>query len=162
MLKIKVAIFPGRFEPITLNHLNIIGRALKLFDKIIVLVLNNPNLKPIISIPNRLKLIKLATQELNVETDYWEHLIIDYAEIAGACAIIKTIKNSNTFEKDYDMSIATKLLKPNIETVFFPVNPKYGYINSELILKLAIHKKNLEMMVPAAIIAKLTKILSEV
>lgn len=162
MFKIKIAIFPGRFDPITLNHLNILQRAQKIFDKIIVLVLNNPERKSKIPIQTRLELIRLATEKLkNVEADYWEKLLIDYAEIVGACAIIKSIKNTSEFNLEFEMFATNKLLNSKIETVFFPASPKFRNINSNLIKQLAANKKNIDLLVPAAILPKLSKILSE-
>lgn len=162
VLKIKIAIFPGRFDPITLKHLDIIQRAKKIFDKIIVLVLNNPEKKSKISITNRLELIKIATKNLtNVEADYWEKLLIDYAEIVGACAIIKSIKNTSEFNLEFEMFATNKMLNSKIETVFFPAAPKYRSINSSLIKQLANNKKNLNSMVPEVIIPNLSKMLSE-
>lgn len=162
VFEIKIAIFPGRFDPITLKHLNILKRALKLFDKIIVLVLNNQKSKSTISIQNRLELIKLATNGLNVETDFWEKSIVAYAEMAGACAIVKSVRNPHEFYEEFENFIENKILNSNIETVFFPVSPKYGHIKSSLVFKLAVHGKNLDSMVPSTISTKLTKILSEV
>lgn len=160
-LNIKIAVFPGYFEPITLKHLNILKRALKLFDKIIVLVLNNPLKKSIISVPNRLELIKMATEGLNIEADYWENLLVDYAEVVGACALIKEIKNTNS-SKELEIFDENEVLNSSVETVFFAASSKYRHISSELILKMAAHKKSLISLVPTTIETKLIKILSEV
>ncbi len=164
MLKIKIAIFPGRFEPITLCDLDILKRALRIFDKIIVLVLNNPERKSKISIQNRLDLIKTSTEQFkNIETDFWEKLLIDYVNVVGACAIIKCIKNTSGFNNEFDMYATNKILNPNVETVFFPANPKYRQINSMLVEQLIAAKaQNLELMIPKVILPKLTEILSEV
>lgn len=161
--KIKIAIFPGNFEPITLSHLNILNRALKIFDKIIVLILKTSSKQPKISIKNRLDLIKISTKNLkNVEIDYWEKLLVDYAKLTGACAIVQGLRNTEEFLKKYDTFSICKLLNYELETVFLPIESKYIHITSELVLKMIAHKKNINSLVPQEISQKLIKILSEV
>lgn len=132
-----------------------------MFDKIIVLVLRKPFSKPIISIQNRLELIKLATEGLNVEADYWENLIVDYAELVGACTLIKEVKPTS-FAEELELFDENELLNSTVDTVFIAANSKYRHISSEFVVKMATCKKSLSSLVPAKIETKLIKILSEV
>lgn len=156
-------ICPGSFDPITNGHLDIIQRASKLFDKVIVLILNNPQKEPMFSIKQRLYWIDASTKSLNnVSTDYWSGLLIDYFKKSNACAIVKGIRSFQDFDYELQMSYTNKLLENSTETVFFPADPKKTYLSSTLVKDLYKMGANINCLIPNAILTDVKKVLGEV
>ena len=105
MVKVRVAICPGSFDPVTLGHLDIIQRACKIFDKVIVAVPINPSKNSSFTVSERMELLKLATEGLNVEIDSVEGLLADYAKKKGATAIVKGLRAMSDFEYEFQMAL---------------------------------------------------------
>ncbi len=152
MFKIKIAIFPGNFDPINNGQLDIIKKASNLFDKLIILIVKNNLEKSLFSVENRLKFIKTATLNINnVEVDFWPKPLNEYISLCGACAIIKGLKNSSQLTSEINFKVFNETLNDGVITIFLLPNPKNIYINSELVKKLCLLKKNLSSVVPKTI-----------
>lgn len=134
----KIAVYPGSFDPTTNGHLDIIKRSGLLFDKVIVAVLNNPNKQPLFSVKERVDLLKKTCNNMeNVEIDSFSGLLIDYAKSKNACAIVKGLRAVSDFEYELQMAHMNKKLNPNIETIFIMTNSRYSYLSSSLVKEVA-------------------------
>lgn len=149
----RIAVYPGSFDPITNGHLDIIERASKIFDKVVVGVLNNKNKKPRFTSDERVMLIKKVTSHLNnVETASFDGLLVDFAKRQNASVIIKGLRTVNDFEYEFQMALLNKTLDNECETMFMMTNSKYSYISSSMVNELAGYKGDLAGLVPSEII----------
>lgn len=149
----RIAVYPGSFDPITNGHLDIIERASKIFDKVVVGVLNNRNKKPKFSTEERVMLINRVTEHLdNVEVAGFDGLLVDFAKKQGADVIIKGLRTVNDFEYEFQMALLNKTLDSECETMFMMTNSKYSYISSSMVNELASYKGDLAGLVPSEII----------
>ena len=149
----RIAVYPGSFDPKTNGHLDIIERASKIFDKVVVGVLNNKNKKPKFSSDERVMLIKKVTKHLdNVETASFDGLLVDFAKEHSASVIIKGLRTVNDFEYEFQMALLNKTLDNDCETMFMMTNSKYSYISSSMVNELAGYKGDLAGLVPSDII----------
>ena len=149
----RIAIYPGSFDPITNGHLDIIKRAAKLYDKLIVGVLDNANKKPIFTADERLSLIKQVTAELeNVECDTFSGLLVDFAKKKNAEVIVKGLRTVSDFEYEFQMALLNKALDPEFETMFLMTDTKYSYISSSMVKEVAKYHGELDGLVPQAIL----------
>ncbi|MGI6586691.1 MAG: pantetheine-phosphate adenylyltransferase [Lutisporaceae bacterium] len=134
----KIAVYPGSFDPATNGHLDIIKRSGALFDKVIVAVLNNPNKKPLFSIEERMGILKKTCGNLeNVEIDSFSGLLMDYAKSKNANTIVKGLRAVSDFEYELQMAHMNKKLNPDIETIFIMTSSKYSYLSSSLVKEVA-------------------------
>ncbi len=153
MAFMRIAVYPGSFDPITNGHLDIIERASKVFDKVVVGVLRNKNKSPAFTAEERVELIKRVTMHLdNVETESFDGLLVDFAKAHGARVIVKGLRTVNDFEYEFQMALLNRALNNECETMFMMTNSKYSYISSSMIKELAGYKGNLEGLVPSEII----------
>ena len=149
----RIAVYPGSFDPITNGHLDIIERASKIFDKVIVGVLNNKNKQPRFTSEERVMLIRKVTGHLqNVETASFNGLLVDFAKEHSASVIIKGLRTVNDFEYEFQMALLNKTLDNECETMFMMTNSKYSYISSSMVNELAGYKGDLAGLVPSEII----------
>ncbi|MGE5329721.1 MAG: pantetheine-phosphate adenylyltransferase [Deltaproteobacteria bacterium] len=148
----KVCVYPGSFDPITYGHLDIIERASKIFDKLIVAVSCNPNKIPAFSLEERVELIQDCIKDYgNVEVDYFCGLLIDYLKQKGATVVVKGLRVITDFEYEFQMALLNKNLDPDIETVFMMTNNKFSYISSSMVKEIARLGANIEEFVPTVI-----------
>lgn len=149
----RIAVYPGSFDPITNGHLDIIERASKIFDKVIVGVLNNSSKNPLFTASERLMLIEKVTDSLkNVEVECFDGLLVDFARQHNANVIIKGLRTVNDFEYEFQMALLNKTLNSECETMFMMTNSKYSYISSSMVKELAGYKGDLAGLVPTEII----------
>ena len=153
----RTAVYPGSFDPITNGHLDIIRRAGKLYDKLIVGVLNNPGKNTrMFSVEERMEMIRSVTEDIpNVEVDSFEGLLVDFAKANGANVIIKGLRTVADFEYEFQMALLNKALNPEYETMFLMTDTKYSYISSSMVKELAGFHGNLTGLVPNGIIDKI-------
>lgn len=134
----RIAICPGSFDPITLGHLDIIRRASKLFDQVVVTVTINPNKEPTFSVQERIILISRCVQEMkNVSVECCDGLIAEYAKKKNACALIKGLRAVTDFEYEFQMALINKQLNPELETVFMTTCSEYMYLSSSAVRQVA-------------------------
>ena len=149
----RIAVYPGSFDPITNGHLDIIERASKIFDKVIVGVLNNSSKNPLFTADERVMLIERVTDILpNVEVACFNGLLVDFAREYNANVIIKGLRTVNDFEYEFQMALLNKTLDVDCETMFMMTNSKYSYISSSMVKELAGYNGDLAGLVPTEII----------
>ena len=145
----KIAVYPGSFDPMTNGHLDIITRASKTFDKVYVAILTNSAKNPQFSLDQRIDWLKRATSELpNVEIDSFSGLLVNYANEKGASIIIKGLRAVSDFEYEFQMALTNRALSPNIETMFLMTNGKYSYLSSSIVKEIARLGGSLQGLVP--------------
>jgi len=134
----KIALYPGTFDPITLGHLDIVERASKLFDEIIITIAQNSQKNPLFSLEERKEHIKDATSHIdNIHCDHFEGLLVTYAKNINAVAIIRGLRAVSDFEFEFQMALMNRRLEPEISTVFLMPNEKYSYLNSSIVKEVA-------------------------
>ena len=158
----RTVIYPGSFDPVTLGHLEVIRRAAKLFDKVIVAVLINSAKKPTFSIEERMELLRDATEGLsNVEVTGFEGLLAAFCRERGVNAIVKGLRAVSDFEYEFQMAIANKKLNPELETIFITADADAMYLSSSMVREIGSMGGDISNFVPAVvhdrIVARLTK-----
>ncbi len=149
----RLGICPGSFDPVTLGHLDIIGRATKLFDKVVVAVLNNPAKRTSFTAQERVALLKRATEHLsNVQVDSFEGLLADYAKMCGATAIVKGLRALSDFEYEFQMALTNQKLNRELETVFFTTSSDNMFLSSSVVKDIARFGGDISGLVPACIL----------
>jgi pantetheine-phosphate adenylyltransferase len=146
----KTCVYPGSFDPITNGHLQIIERALKIFDVVYIAVLHNPEKQPNFSFDDRIKMVKESigpSKKIFVES--FEGLLVDYAASKGACAIIRGLRAVSDFEFEFQMALTNAKMRPKIETVFLMTGYKYSYLSSSLVMQIAKLGGDVSDLVPA-------------
>ncbi|ABP67377.1 pantetheine-phosphate adenylyltransferase [Caldicellulosiruptor changbaiensis] len=158
----KIGVYPGSFDPVTNGHLDIIERASKIFDKLIVAVLVNPNKTPVFDIDERVELLKETTEHLpNVEVKAFKGLLIDFMKQENAKVIVKGLRAVSDFEYEFQMALLNKKLEPSIETIFMMTNSKYSYLSSSMVKEVARFGGCIEDLVPEKIAKKVMKKLNK-
>ncbi|MEX2089740.1 MAG: pantetheine-phosphate adenylyltransferase [Bacteroidota bacterium] len=134
----KIAIYPGTFDPITNGHLDILERAVKLFDRVIITVAKNPSKKPLFDQEERYNLIRAAVKRYsNVEVDTFDGLLVEYAKKKHATALVRGLRAISDFEYELQMALMNRKLDSSLETVFLMPNEKYTYLNSSIVREIA-------------------------
>lgn len=149
----KIAIYPGSFDPITSGHLNIIQRASKIFDKLIVCVMVNASKKPMFTREERVNLLKISIGDLpNVEVDSSDELLATYAKRKGSCVIIKGLRAGSDFENEFQMALINHKINPGLDTMFLTAEHQYMYLSSSTVKELGSYDVDLSDFLPEPII----------
>jgi pantetheine-phosphate adenylyltransferase len=144
-----IAIYPGSFDPITLGHLDIIQRGAKLFERVIVAVLCNPNKKPLFPIEKRVIQIRSCIQHLpNVEVDSFMGLTVDCAKLRNAGVLLRGLRVLSDFEKELQMAHTNKTLWEDMETVFLATSNEYSFLSSSVVKEIAQFGGSVDHLVP--------------
>lgn len=152
MNKKNIAIYPGTFDPITNGHLDIIDRAVKLFDEVIVGVAFNISKTPLFTKEERRDLIKAVTKKYkNVQVEMFNGLLVDFAKSQKASIILRGLRAISDFEYEFQMSLTNRKLAPDITTMFLMPNEKYTYLNSSLVRELSKLKGDISSFVPSIV-----------
>ncbi len=154
----KIAIYPGSFDPVTNGHLDIISRASRIFDKVIVAVLVNSAKKPAFSLEERVDMLSIATKNIeNVEVESFEGLLVDFAKQNKAGVIVKGLRAVSDFEYEFQMALLNEKLAPDVETVFLATSDKYCFLSSSIVREIARHGGDLKDFVPEELIKPIYK-----
>ena len=154
----KIAIYPGSFDPVTSGHLNIIRRAANIFDKLIVCVMVNAGKNPMFTLDERVELIRRVTSSLpNVEVDCSSELLADYAKRRGSCVIVKGLRAGSDFENEFQMALINHKINPELDTMFLTAESQYMYLSSSTVKELASYDVDLSDFLPEAIIPDFKK-----
>lgn len=146
-------IYPGSFDPVTNGHLDIIERASKICDKLIVAVLVNTSKNPIFTVEERVNLLKrVLADSPNVEIESFSGLLVDFVKQKQANVIIKGLRAVTDFEYELQMALLNKNQAPDIETLFMMSNINYSYLSSSIVKELARHGGNINGLVPDIIL----------
>lgn len=148
-----IAVCPGSFDPVTVGHLNIISRTAKLFDKVIVVVLINANKsKGTFSPEERVDFIRRCTKDLpNVEVDFYDGLLADYAVKKKASVIVKGLRVLSDYEDEFKQALTNKKLAKDIETVFMVTDTEYMFLSSSVVKEICSFGGDISDFVPAEI-----------
>ncbi len=148
----RIAICPGSFDPITKGHLDIVSRAAKLFDRVIVVVLQNPVKHPLFTVQERMEMIRKVTAGIpNVSADTYDGLLADYVRLKGACAIVKGLRAVSDFEYEFQMDLINKQLNPDFETVFLNTSQEFMFLSSSIVKQIAVFDGDISAFIPAEI-----------
>ncbi len=148
----KLAIYPGSFDPVTNGHIDIIKRGLKLFDRIVVGILNNPTKNPLFSVEERREMLELSLQGIGrVEVDTFEGLLVDYAIKREAHAILRGMRAVSDFEYEFQLALMNRRLNRDIQTVFLMTGLRWIFTSSSIIKEAARFGGNINGMVPAVV-----------
>ena len=159
----KIAIYPGSFDPITSGHLNIIQRASNIFDKLIVCVMVNAGKHPMFNLDERVEMIKRVTKNLpNVEVDCSTELLADYARRKGSCVIVKGLRAGSDFENEFQMAMINRKINPELDTMFLTAEHQYMYLSSSTVKELAFYDVDLSDFLPEQIIEDFKKRVSTI
>ena len=150
-----VAVYPGSFDPITNGHLDIVERAASVFDTVIVAVLANPKKAPLLTVEERIEVIRAAlidhdVQDERIEVDSFDGLTVEFARSRGASAIVRGLRAISDFETEMQLAHNNRVLAPRIDTVFFMTSAANSYVSSSLVKEIASFGGDVSGMVPRA------------
>lgn len=148
----KIAVYPGSFDPITKGHLDVIERGSRMFDQLIVSILTNSSKVPCFDTEERMDMIRKATAHLpNVEVDSFHGLLVDYMEKNRYGFVLRGLRALSDFDYEFQMASTNKKLNPNVEIVFLMTDINYSYINSTMVREVIKYGGNVEEMVPEVV-----------
>ena len=159
----KIAIYPGSFDPITSGHLNIIQRAANIFDRLIVCVMVNGAKSPMFTQQERVDMIRSVVQDLpNVEVDSSSELLAEYARAKGSCVIVKGLRAGSDFENEFQMAMINHKINPDLDTMFLTAEHQYMYMSSSTVKELGSYNVDLSDFLPEQIIPDFKKRVSTI
>ncbi|MNO30358.1 Phosphopantetheine adenylyltransferase [compost metagenome] len=148
----RIAVYPGSFDPVTKGHMDIIQRASKQFDVLIVAVLNNLSKNPLFTVEERKKLLASVTSHLpNVEIDSFRDLLVNYMVYKQAHVIVRGIRSVTDFEYELQLASTNHKLNSDVETIFMMTNPKYSYLSSSVVKEIASFHGDVSDLVPSEV-----------
>jgi pantetheine-phosphate adenylyltransferase len=154
----RLAVFPGSFDPLTNGHVDVIERAARLFDRVVVAVLVNPDKTPFLGADERLACIReVFAAQPSIEADRFDGLLVDYARRRGAVAIVRGLRRAADFDYEVQMTDTNRHLEPRVETVFLVPSPQAAFISSTLVREIAALGGSVDGMVPDAVLARLLR-----
>ena len=158
----RTAIYPGSFDPLTNGHLDVIQRAAKLFDRIIVAVAQNDSKQPLFTLAERLALVKAAIKHLpHVKADSFDGLLIEYVAQQKAQAVVRGLRAVSDFEFEFQLALMNRKLDENIETIFMMPKDTYTFLSSRIVKEIALLGGDVGAFVPAHVQAALRKKLKQ-
>jgi pantetheine-phosphate adenylyltransferase len=147
----RIAVYPGTFDPITNGHLDIVRRASAIFDRIIVAISENPRKHPLFTLEERRRLAEEAVRGIaNVNVETFTGLLVQYAESRRATAIIRGLRAVSDFDYEFQMALLNRKLMPDLETVFLMPSEEYSYVNSTIVKEVAHLGGRLDCFLPTA------------
>ena len=160
----KIAIYPGSFDPVTTGHLNIIERAARIFDRLIVCVMVNAGKRqPMFSQEERVEFIRRVTAHLpNVEVACSRELLADYARSKGDCVIVKGLRAGSDFENEFQMALINRKINPELDTMFLTSEHQFTYLSSSMVKELGSYAVDLSGFLPEAIIPDFRRRIEEI
>lgn len=154
--KTKIAVYPGTFDPVTNGHVDLIKRASRIFEKVIVAVASEPSKPVLFSLEERIGMVRGAVRNIhNVRVEEFEGLVVDYVRKIGANVVVRGLRMLSDFEYEFQMALTNRKLAGEIETIFMMPHESYSYISSKLIKEAAALGANLKDFVPHNVLAKL-------
>lgn len=153
----RLAIYPGSFDPITNGHLSIVRRGLKIFDKLVVAILINPQKRPLFTLEERICMIKeaLGREGENVEVDSFDGLLVDYAVRKGSNVILRGLRALSDFENEFQLALMNRKLNRNVQSIFLMTEYKWFYTSSTIIKEAASLGGDVSSLVPSVVNHKL-------
>jgi len=152
MKKKRIAVYPGSFDPVTNGHCDVIKRAIRLFDRVIVAVIENPAKKPLFSVDERMDMLRAVTKGLpGVMISHFDGLLVDYMKKKEANIIIRGLRAMSDFEYEFQMALTNRKLAPDIETVFLMPGEAYTYLTSSIVKEVVSLNGKVKGLVPRKI-----------
>ncbi len=153
----KIAVYPGTFDPITNGHLSIVNRALKIFDKLIIAILNNPQKAPLFSLDERITMIRevLKIESNNIEIDSFDGLLVDYVIKKESNVILRGLRALSDFEYEFQMALMNRKLNREVQSIFLMTDYKWFYTSSTIIKEAASLDGDISGLVPKIVCRKL-------
>ncbi len=159
----RIAIYPGSFDPVTLGHLNIIKRAALCFDKLVVCVMVNSNKQGMFTPQERVDMLRRVTEKYpNVEIDFSDELLAGYAKRIGARVVVKGLRAVSDYESEVQMAVINRKLNPELETMFLASSDKYTYLSSTIVKEMAKYGTDLCAFLPHEIVEDVHRKMGEV
>lgn len=155
----KIAIYPGTFDPITNGHIDVLERAIEIFDKVIVTVARNSSKNPMFTDDERLEMIRKVVKKYGrkVEVDSFSGLLVQYASSKRAVAIVRGLRAISDFEYEFQMALMNRKLSKGISTVYLMPHERYTYLNSSIVREIAALGGDISSFVPAHVARKLLR-----
>lgn len=150
-----LAIYPGSFDPLTNGHLDLISRAARLVDRLIVAILQNTGKQPLFTVEERIDMIREAAPLSNVEVDSFQGLLVDYAARRGANVILRGIRAISDYEAELQMALMNRRMRPETETIFLMPREEFSFISSRMIKEIITLGGDASSFVPAAVAQRL-------
>jgi len=149
-----IAICPGSFDPITLGHLNIIRRTARIFDEVVVVIMQNSTKKsPMFTVEERVEMVRKAIERYkNVKVDSSDILLAEYARQYEGAVIVKGLRAASDFEYEFQMNLINKQIRPELETMFLTASGKYTFLSSSVVREMALYGADLTGLVPNELI----------
>jgi pantetheine-phosphate adenylyltransferase len=153
---LRIFVYPGSFDPVTNGHVDIVKRALKLCDKLILAIGHNENKRPLFSVDERIEMLRAVLADCpEVEITSFSGLLIDFVKKVGSTTIIKGLRALSDFEYEFQMALLNKYLSEGVETLFMMTNVNYSYISSSFVKEIAKNGGRLDGLVPECITDKI-------
>lgn len=152
----RIAIYPGSFDPVTLGHFDIIKRSAKMFDKVIIGVLNNTSKTPLFSLEERVKMLQDTVWSLdNVSVESFEGLLVDFVKQKNSNTIIRGLRALTDFDLEMQMAQSNRMVAPDVDTVFLSTGIEYSYLSSSVVKEYARYGVDIAQFVPECVVPKL-------
>ena len=152
----KIAVYPGSYDPLTNGHIDIIERGLKIFDRITVATLKNPSKTYLLSLDERLEIIRETFAQNNrIEVDYFEGLLVDYLNKRKITTVVRGLRAISDFDIEFQMALINRSIAPQIETIFFVPSVAYSFLSSKLVKEIYLLGGEIKQMVPDIVDKKL-------
>ena len=157
----KICVFPGSFDPVTIGHLDLIERASRLFDEVVVAVLHNPAKTGRFTIEKRMEMLQKSCAHIsNVSFDHFEGLLVDYMRSRGATVVLRGLRGVRDFESECQMAQLNHQMAPEVETLFLMTDPAHTHISSSAVREIGMFGGDVTPYVPASIAADVARLLS--
>ncbi|WP_167956737.1 pantetheine-phosphate adenylyltransferase [Anaerosporobacter faecicola] len=151
----RVGVYPGSFDPVTLGHLDVILRSSKLVDQLVIGVLNNSAKKPLFSAEERVDMIKEATKDLtNVVVEAFDGLLVDFADLKGAHVIIRGLRAITDFEYELQIAQTNHKVNPKVDTLFLTTSVEYSYVSSSVVREIGMYGGDITSFVPQNVVER--------
>ena len=152
------AVYPGTFDPVTYGHIDLIKRARKLFDEVIVAVAHNPGKGPLFTVEERVQFLKRATRSMRgVTVDHFDSLVVDYVRRKGGRIVIRGLRMLSDFEYEFQMALTNRKLSEEVETIFMMPSESYAYVSARLLKEAGAFGANLAAFMPPFVAAALRR-----
>ena len=146
------AVYPGSFDPVTLGHMDIIERTARMFDHVIIGVLQNNSKTPLFSVEERVNMIKSITSHLeNIEVRSFDGLLVDFVHQCRADVIVRGLRAITDFEYELQLAQTNRVIAPEVDTIFLTTNLKYSYLSSSIVKEIAFYDGDISAFVPASV-----------
>ena len=154
----RIAVYPGSFDPVTFGHLDILDRAMPIFDRVVVGVLANPAKEPLFTVEERITLMRACVAEkANVEVTSFDGLTVDFAKATGAIAIVRGLRVLSDFESEFQMALMNRRLNPSVNTVFLMTSFSNVFVSSSIIKEVCRLGGNVDEAAPAVSVAAMRR-----